>query len=799
MKSLSLTIVFILAICFISFGQNHVTDSLVNALKTQKEDTGRVNTLIMLASKLQAGGVYDSSLAYSQKAIKLAGQLGYKKGLADANIEKGTIYDEQGDYSHALESYNTALSIYREIGNKKGIASSLGNMGNMCKNQGDYAKALDYDQKALAIDQEMGDTAGIARKLGNIGNIYDAQGDYIKALDFDLKALYMYVGLDDQKGIARNMGNIGIVYSEQGNYPKALDYFFKALTITKKIQDKAGISNNLSRIGTIYDEQGDQAKALEFDTLAMNMAKEMGDKNVITSNLVNIGIIYEELNDYNKALDYELKALAINTDMGDKMGIAYNLGSISVIYYALKNYPKALEYQCNALALNRETGNKYGMADCFCCMGNIYVKQKKYAMAKAYLDSALVLSMKIGEKDFTRESYLAMAQLDSATGNYKAALEDFKKFVVYRDSLVNEANTKKSVQEQMNYDFEQKQAAEKAEQDKKDAVALQERKKQNVIRNSFIAGFALMLALAFFIFRGYRQKQKANEVITQQKEEVEKQKTLVEQQKALVDEKNKDILDSIIYAKRLQDAILPPFSLIKQYLPESFVMYKPKDIVAGDFYWFEKMGDTIFIAAADCTGHGVPGALVSVVCSNALNRTVKEFRITEPGKILDKVRELVLETFEKSESNVQDGMDISLAAISYKPLASSFSVQWSGAYNSLWYIQNNARPDAPFGRELKEVAADKQPIGKADRPIPFNTHNLKLQKGDTLYLFTDGYADQFGGPKGKKFKYAQFSEKLKTISHESMEEQKNILEKTFDAWKGNLEQVDDVLVIGVSV
>jgi len=251
-------------------------------------------------------------------------------------------------------------------------------------------------------------------------------------------------------------------------------------------------------------------------------------------------------------------------------------------------------------------------------------------------------------------------------------------------------------------------------------------------------------------------------------------------------QKNKDILDSITYAKRLQDAILPPLSLIKKHLPDSFVLYMPKEIVAGDFYWMERVGDHVLITAADCTGHGVPGALVSVICSNALNRAVKEFHITEPGKILDKVRELVLETFEKSESNVQDGMDISLCCINTK----THETQWSGAYNSLLYVQKG---------EMKELPANKQPIGKQDKPVPFNTHNLKLQKGDILYLFTDGYADQFGGPKGKKFKYKQMGELLLANAAKPIEEQKDVLENTLNDWKGDFEQVDDILIIGLRV
>ena len=204
----------------------------------------------------------------------------------------------------------------------------------------------------------------------------------------------------------------------------------------------------------------------------------------------------------------------------------------------------------------------------------------------------------------------------------------------------------------------------------------------------------------------------------------------------------------------------------------------------------ERVDDVILIAACDCTGHGVPGAMVSVVCSNALNRAIKEFKIRDTGKVLDKVRELVLETFEKSENNVQDGMDVSFCAITPPKGARGAEIEWSGAYNPLWYVQNG---------EMKEVTADKQPIGKTDNPKSFSTHTLNLQKGDTLYLFTDGYADQFGGPKGKKFKYKTLQEKLLAISSQSMDVQKEELDKTIESWRGNLEQVDDILIMGIRV
>ncbi len=252
-----------------------------------------------------------------------------------------------------------------------------------------------------------------------------------------------------------------------------------------------------------------------------------------------------------------------------------------------------------------------------------------------------------------------------------------------------------------------------------------------------------------------------------------------------VEEKQKEITDSINYAKRIQEAILPSRDFIKAYLPDFFLYYQPKDIVAGDFYWADKIGDTFLIAAADCTGHGVPGALVSVVCSNALNRSVKEFKETEPGKILDKTRELVLESFSKSGGDIKDGMDISLLSIKGN------EIKWAGANNPLWYISSSAVT------ELVEVKADKQPIGKTDNPLPFTTHNLQLSKADTLFLFTDGYADQFGGPKGKKFKYKQFEDLLVASHKLPLNEQCSLISKDLNDWKGVLEQVDDICVIGI--
>jgi serine phosphatase RsbU (regulator of sigma subunit) len=292
----------------------------------------------------------------------------------------------------------------------------------------------------------------------------------------------------------------------------------------------------------------------------------------------------------------------------------------------------------------------------------------------------------------------------------------------------------------------------------------------------------IVSALGIWAYRSYRLKNEANRLILEQKGEIEQQHFVLEEQ-------HKEITDSINYAKRIQDAILPPLTMVREHIPDSFILYKPKDIVAGDFYWLESVTTNdkeqiILFAAADCTGHGVPGAMVSIVCHNSMNRAVREFNLIEPHQILDKTRELVVETFEKSHNEVHDGMDIALCSID----KTTNKLIYAGANNGLYLIRNH---------ELIEYKPDKQPIGNYHHIKPFNKHEIQLKKGDVIYMYTDGYADQFGGEKGKKFKYKPFKELLLSIHNKPLDEQHELMQKAFIEWQGNLEQIDDVCIIGM--
>ena len=290
-------------------------------------------------------------------------------------------------------------------------------------------------------------------------------------------------------------------------------------------------------------------------------------------------------------------------------------------------------------------------------------------------------------------------------------------------------------------------------------------------------GLGFLLVFGLFMYNRFR-------VTRRQKKTIEEQKNEVAAQKEIIEESHREITDSIAYAKRIQSAILPPAEMVKAALPNSFILYRPKDIVAGDFYWVEQFDGKTYFAAADCTGHGVPGAMVSVICNSALNRALREFKLTEPAQILDKARQLVIQEFKKSEQDVKDGMDIALCCINGNQL------KYAGAHNPLWIVRNG---------EVLETKADKQPIGKYVHAEPFTNNTVPLEAGDTIYVFSDGYPDQFGGEKGKKLKSRNFKEILIGLQDLPMADQENKLNEAFDNWRGSLEQIDDVCVIGVRI
>jgi len=580
---------------------------------------------------------------------------------------------------------------------------------------------------------------------------------------------------------------IGASFQVRGNYVKAIDSYQKYLKLMEELGDTKGIASAMGNIGSLYIELKEYSKALGYQLRCLKLVQQTGNLQGVAAALNNISIIYTNLKDYRQAIDYAEKSIGMYDMIKDGYGIASANANIGNLYVDQKMYEKALPYSLKALEYANKEGYTQLAITTGAEIGHAYHALKKIDLALKYLREAEKLLKQEPEPSAIVMVNQFLSEVLQDKGNFKEAFKYYEIYQRLRDSLYRGDVQKELTQKELQAEFDKKVAADSlrnAEEKKvTDALLLA---KETQIQNDRLEKIALFGGLILLIVGGGVMYNRFR-IIRKQKEIIEIKNKETEEQKIIIEEKQKEILASISYAKRLQEAILPPRSLISEQLPQSFVMYKPKDLVAGDFYWIEVVSkDYLLIAAADCTGHGVPGAMVSVVCSNALNRTVKEFEITEPGKILDKTRELVVETFERSETEVKDGMDISLCLFNRK----TKQLQWAGANNPLWIVREG---------KLMEFKPNKQAIGKVDRPNLYETHSVSLQANDNIYIFTDGYADQFGGPNGKKFKYHQLVELMCSIGDLSVNEQHNKLESVFDNWKGSLEQVDDVCVIGIKV
>jgi len=528
-------------------------------------------------------------------------------------------------------------------------------------------------------------------------------------------------------------------------------------------------------IGNVYLDMKMYNKSLEYYFKSLDLSIKQSD-SVSTSYLyTNISGTYRAMKDSVNHFLYLKKSQKIKEILNDEYGLVYTYNGLCKAYADKKSIDSALIFGRKSVALAQKQNNAEFISGSLFAIGYAYAQNDYADSAYYYINKALGIAKEINALSKMHDMTRFLSKVYEANKDYKNALSCLRQFVVYNDSLFNIGMRQTKQELQTKYDTERIE--------KGNVLLTEQDKKKQIIIYAVIAGLVLITFLLVVLFNRFKLKKRAAAILEKQNKEIEEQKTIIE-------EKQKEILDSINYAKHIQQAILATLEEIQKIFTKSFLFYKPKDIVAGDFYFYEEHNGYYFIAAADCTGHGVPGAMVSVVCSNALNRFVKEFELTDPGKILDKTRELVYETFKKSGGNVKDGMDISLLVVSKDELRKPIKkIEWAGANNPLWYIQDE---------EIKEITADKQPIGKTDHPKPFTTHQLELNNALVL-LFTDGYADQFGGPAGKKFKYAQLKELLLAMQDKQMPEQREILLQKFSEWMSGMEQIDDVCIIGLRV
>jgi serine phosphatase RsbU (regulator of sigma subunit) len=656
---------------------------------------------------------------------------------------------------------------------------------------------------------------------------------YESAIDLFKEALYLAHLTKDSLGMAILNNNIGSAYQMMNEFGKAHTYYAEAKNIYHDLKNYSGEGRMILHIANackdVLNYAAEQTNLLELITLE----SKLNNKDELASTYNNLAVSYINTENSEKAFETIDKAIDIDKDNNNKKGLAIDYNNKGNIYFSVGNYSSSMSNYQLSLKIKKEINDERGEALTIHNIGNVYLKQNKPDSAMFYFEKSLELAENIHYHEVIYSNYKSMANVKSIVENCTETMDYYKiytamKYAVeenqvlkqlsevrekYIDQLSGDAkkmmhaieeletdNNKKLVSlnhlqeeirkkelvtqlelEKLKQDAELLQTNNKLLETKVEIAQLSDSRKTLLLVGSGILGLLLVLFLLITL-RNAKQLKISRDEIQHQKHEIE--------------EKNNDIIQSITYAKRLQEAILPPLHFFNSSFTDSFVLYEPKDIVAGDFYWLHTShhnnGKTWF-AAADCTGHGVPGAMVSVVCSNALNRSVKEFGLTDTGKILDKVRELVIETFEKSSNEVKDGMDIAL--LSLEKQVSSNVLNYSGANNPLWIIKRNEHNTD----ELIEIKPTKQPIGKYTDSKNFDSHLIHVQEGDAIYVFTDGFADQFGGPKGKKYMYKKMKDFLLSIHHLPMKTQKEKLLHEFSVWKNTLEQVDDVCIIGVRV
>ncbi len=762
----------ILVSCIL-LAQQAKIDSLQNILKTSKEDTNKVNTLNELCRQFITQSNNESAMHYADLALQSAENINFKKGIACSFNKIGLIYCLQGSYEKALNYHLKSLKIQEDIGNKFGTAESYNNIGNIYLSQGIFEKALEFYSKSLKINREIGNKILEAKNLNNMGIVYGYQRNSEKSLEYYMKALKIREEIGDKVGIAASYNNIGLYYSSIGNYEMALECYFKPLRISKEMGNKLQISTSQVNIGLAYKELGKYEESYNYLNESLILFKEIGYIEGVKEAYANLSDLYTKKGDCKQAFHYHI----LYSDLKDSLIKAQSSKQMaeSAAKYDSEQKDKAIQL----LNKDKETQERLAAEEkrrqeiiLFSISGfsflvivfamliyrsfrqkkRLNIELEKLSIVASETDNGVLICGPRGEIEWCN------AGLTRLLGY---TLEDLKQ----KGSTLEEISSSPEIKSLIHQSIENKKPS--AYQ----ALNITKDGRQRWMQSTLTP---------ILDERGCIKKLVV----------IDMDVTLRKQADDEIKQKNQNITDSINYAQRIQQAILPSKEIINSILPESFIFFKPKNIVSGDFYWIHSIDKhNILLAAVDCTGHGVPGALMSMMGYNLLEQIINEHHIYEPAVILNELSRMVIESLRQTQGldAVKDGMDISICKINFQ----NYELEYAGAHNPLYIIRNGI---------LTETKADRKSVGiSSAKSSSFSNHKIMLEKGDCLYIFSDGYADQKGGSENRKFFYPPFKELLININQQSMEDQYKQIEKVMNEWRGNKEQIDDMLVIGVRI
>lgn len=619
-------------------------------------------------------------------------------------------------------------------------------------------KAVEYASNALEIAIKDENYEKQAEALHILGAIYITLGNYIRATSQLHESLKMYELTGNRKGVANTSNTLGIFYFEQQDYKNALKYYEKAIALVDSSKDLGSYATYKLNIGEVYQAMGQNDKASEMEKMALRMFKAVGDVDGMAyANGILAKIEFREGN-YEEAIQLCQEALTLFTEAQDDLGAVEYLHLLAKINIQINNLGQAKKFAIAALEVSKQLNALRLKIVSFNILADIFYKEERYLQAYQYKDSFVI---------------------------FKDSLMDVEKQRnIANLRIINETSRKEQENELLRVE-QQLQVKKIAE--------------QRIINISVIGALLLIALFALFTFRSKQSKQKANILLRKQNEEILMQREEIEAQSEglkfinrevinknrLIEEKNKNITDSINYAKRIQNALLPFSERIAKSIPDHFIFYKPKDIVSGDFYWFKELDEKVIIAVADCTGHGIPGAFMSFIGHDTLNHVINVKQITAPEEILKNLKNNIIHLLRQEENDNRDGMDISVCVWDRKTNV----VEFAGANHSLLYIQN---------KQLFELKGNRTTIGfeEEKQARTFDTKKIPITSDTMFYLFTDGYVDQFGSHKDVKFMKNRFRDLLMSIHDKKVETQEIILRETMEEWMQQTEQIDDILVMG---
>ncbi len=752
MKYFGAALFFLFSHTYLSQSRQEL-DSLLNLLHANsKPDTNLAITYNEIAHSYNRINI-DSTKVFADKALSLSAKLGFKKGMASAYNSLGIHYHLTSQFDNAIKYYQKSKDIKESLGDKKGAISSQNNMGIIFYMQGKYDKALLTYNASLEMQEKMKDTVGIPNTLNYIASVHYFLSNYERALGYYLKALELYKNNNNKPGLSQAYNNIGIIYNVLNNLDKAFENY-----------------NN-----------------------SLNIAIAIGAKDLITTCYNNLGTVLMDRKNYPKALEYFTKSLNLSRDLKMNEGIALNLEKIGQIFEVQNKLDEALIKFEEALSVQEKYGQVYNTANILNSMGSVLNRLNRSEQAIRCYDRALKMAKEIKTKNLIADISFNYSVLLKKKKDFKKAFYYLTQYSSIKDSILNEDKNKSMAEMQIKFDTDAKEkeivllTKDKNIENLKIGEQSENIRKQRVTLYASAIGILLGMAFAFLLYKNYREKRKINILL-------EKKNLAITIQKKKLEEKSKFISKSILFAKNIQNAILPPTATFAELFKDAFILFQPKDVVSGDFFWInsqeeqgkKKNKKEIFVSAIDCVGHGVPGAFMSLHSYNLLERIIKDKKNSSPAVILDKLNNEVIETLNQKKdrySSAKHGMDLAMVKITGN------EIEFSGARNPLIIVTPK--------NEMKEIKADRMFIGGAIGN--FTNTNYMAEEGSMIYLYTDGYADQKGGSENRKYFSSVFKELLVSMASKNCVEQKQNLFKIFLDWKGNNEQLDDVLIIGIRI